>query len=502
MKERAILRHEPATFTSEILDRVVRTSRATPDRTAYSDARSGHAVSYSELWRRAREASSHLRDRAPAPGPAILRVGNTIEFAVWFLALLASDVAAFPVAPSVPHAEVERLAQQSAAGTLVSLVNGTVTIGPPPTDGGGNQHSSIAESNASIVPSARPSTHAAPPRSGLLLVSSGTTSIPKIVHRSVESLDAVARNTAEAIGLRDQDRVLAAVPLTHSYGLEHGLLAPLWAGASVMLTDGAALGSIDPGSAAEVTILPAVPAMIEMLCAATSPVEAMRSLRLVYSAGAPLPESVRERFLSRFSQPIGQVYGMTEVGSVTFNDPHEPRFDPSTVGQPMRDVSLRIVHPDSRDAEPDGTEGELLVRAPSMLSRYLGEPTPIEHGHFTSGDLGRVDEHGRLTITGRRRLLIDTGGLKVNPLEVEAVLCSHPGVTECVVVPMRQSSTVDRLRAIVVPRDPSAPPSEQSLRAFARQRLAAGKVPRRIELAHSLPRTASGKVQRDGLETL
>lgn len=331
---------------------------------------------------------------------------------------------------------------------------------------------------------------------GLLLTSSGTTSIPKIVHRSVESLDAVARNMVEAIGLTRHDLVLSAVPLSHSYGLEHGLLGPLLAGASVVLTEGMDPASIARLAAHDITVLPAVPAMIEILCGAHSPISGMCALRLVYSAGAPLPASVRDRFAQHRSLKIGQVYGMTEIGSVTFNDPSDANFDANCVGRPMRSVSILAVDPDSRAIAAENAEGELLIRSPSMLSGYLGDPAPFEQGHFVTGDLGRVDRQGRVTITGRHRLLIDTGGLKVNPLEVEAVFQEHAGVAECLVVPMRQSCTVDRLRAIIVPRDPNAPPSEDSLRSFARGRLAAGKLPRIIELASSLPRSASGKVLR------
>jgi long-chain acyl-CoA synthetase len=210
---------------------------------------------------------------------------------------------------------------------------------------------------------------------------------------------------------------------------------------------------------------------------------------LVYSAGGPLPGPVRDRFSSRFGVRVGQLYGMTEIGSVTFNDPNGASFDPSSVGSAMNDVSIRIA-----------SDGEVIVRAPSMLSEYIGEPLPLIDGHFRTGDLGQLDVHGRLTITGRARLLIDTGGLKINPLEVEGVIVQHPGVAECVVVPVRQSQTVERICVVVVARDEQAPPTVESIRSFARERLAAYKVPRLVLFRDRLPKTATGKIQRHLVE--
>src|SRR5690606_25385132 len=150
-----------------------------------------------------------------------------------------------------------------------------------------------------------------------------------------------------------------------------------------------------------------------------------------------------------------------------------PAFSPASVGLAMRDVSIRIIPIDA-----DSDEGEVAIAAPSMFSGYVHEQPALVDGHFATGDLGRLDAHGNLSITGRTRLLIDTGGLKVNPVEVESVLASHPDVAECVVLPMAQSQTVQRLRALVVPRDPAHPPTAEFIRQFARERLAAYKVPR------------------------
>jgi acyl-CoA synthetase (AMP-forming)/AMP-acid ligase II len=157
----------------------------------------------------------------------------------------------------------------------------------------------------------------------------------------------------------------------------------------------------------------------------------------------------------------------------------------------MSGVSIRIL-----DA------GEVAIRSPSMLASYVDDEADAEllDGHFLTGDLGTLTADGALVITGRTKLLIDVGGLKVNPLEVEAAIETHPEVRECIVVPLPQSETVSRLRAIVIPRDAAAAPTVDALRGHARSRLAPYKVPRVFEFRDELPRSATGKVLRAMLD--
>ncbi len=186
--------------------------------------------------------------------------------------------------------------------------------------------------------------------SDLLLQSSGTTGEPKILRRSGESLNAVAPAMVEAIGFRPDDRVLMTVPLTHSYGLEHGLLAPVWAGSAVHLSGLMQISAILP-ELRNATILPGVPSTFEML-AASSEIVAAPKMRMAYSAGGPLPRSVFDAFGARLGVRVCQLYGASEIGSVTFNGPADP-FDPASVGRAMRGVSIRVL---------EGS-GEIAIRA-------------------------------------------------------------------------------------------------------------------------------------------
>jgi len=335
----------------------------------------------------------------------------------------------------------------------------------------------------------------------LMLLSSGTTGDPKIVVRDGPSIDAVASNTTEAIRLTPDDRVLGLVPLCHSYGVEHGILAPTYAGCCVHLCQGFDTRTVlDQLARGGITVFPGVPSAFEMLATLGDGTGVFPDLRCAYSAGSTLPMSVVDACRKNWGVRVGQLYGSSEVGSITFNDPNQPDHDPMSVGLPMSGVVAVTVDPTTRDVTsplPPGVEGELAIHAPSMLSGYVGQTeSPLVDGYFFTGDLARLDVRGAITITGRIKLLIDVGALKVNPLEVEEVLAQCPGVGECVVVPVPISDTVSRIRAVIVPEDVADPPSAETLRRFARARLSAHKVPRVVDIVDALPKSPTGKVLR------
>jgi long-chain acyl-CoA synthetase len=403
---------------------------------------------------------------------------------VAFLGTLAAGCNLFPVSTELTESELLRAAKESSAAVFIGdQARQMLTI--PLSE------ISITETGA-LTPSLI---------GNLFLQSSGTTAMPKIVCRSGQSVDRAADVIAEAIGLTPSDSVMMTIPLTHSYGLEHGLLAPVWAGSCTTLVNGLDLSAVLPALRdGEITVFPGVPSTFEMLAGVVDTHFQIKRLRSAYSAGAPLPIAVYEKFNERFSIKIAQLYGATEIGSVAFNRVSDG-FESSSVGTPMRDVSVRILNPDQpKQPLPTGEQGMVAIRASSMFSEYLSGNAEIIDGHFLTGDLGRVDEAGRLFITGRLKSLIDVGGLKVNPLEVEAVLQKHPAVGLCVVIPVAQSETVFRLKAVVTPRDPSVGIPIDELRALAREHLSSHKVPRWFEVRESIPMSATGKILRHLVE--
>ncbi len=435
------------------------------------------------------------------PGDVIIiSLPNRISCTVSFLAALQARMVGFLINPNVADRELHRAAQVASAKAFIGD-DGTLEI----LDGLGIQ--SIAVNRDVDLDAIMPHevAHAHLPfettGSGLMLLSSGTTGEPKIVYRDGPSLDAVARNIALATKLRLDDRVLGLVPLCHSYGVEHGILAPTYAGCTVHLCQGFDTHTVlDQLRSGAITVLPGVPSVFEMLAQIDDRHQPFPSLRCAYSAGSQLPQCVIDACRQRLQLSVGQLYGSSEVGSVTFNDPDSPGGDAMGVGLPMEGVTIKIVDPDSpQTSKPrsTGVEGEVAIHAPSMLKRYVNhQATILDGGYFLTGDLGCLDAKGALTITGRLKLLIDVGALKVNPLEVEAVLCEHPEVRECAVLSLPVTETISRVRAVIVPIDLTSPPPINELRNFVRDRLSAHKVPRVFEIVSSLPKSPTGKILR------
>ncbi len=457
-------------------------------------------LTWGELPERIGSVARSLRQNLPPGAVVMLCLSNRPEFWVAYFACLSAGLTVFPIATDMVQAEFEAAVVRGGVAALVMEQPGRIQ-----PDGAFPRRLDVPALGDRLAVFAVSNPAATQPGAGLMLASSGTTGDPKTVWRNAAALDAVASNMVEAIGFSPADRVITGVPLCHSYGGEHGVLAPVWGGSTVHVCNGINLSILTRELRGGATILPGVPFLFDIMGQTADDIGALTHLHQVFSAGAPLPAAVQELFTRRFNKPIGQIYGATEFGTVTFNDPAREGFDPASVGPGLRGVSILILDADTPDVArplPVGAEGQIAVRAPSMLCHVLAQQeSPFHDGYVLSGDLGRVDSYGALTVTGRQRLLIDVGGRKVNPIEVEQTLTAHPAVADCVVVRVEVSQTVNRLKAVVTLRNPQAPFSPESLREFARQRLSAYKIPRLIEVRPALPRTALGKVLRHLLET-
>jgi acyl-CoA synthetase (AMP-forming)/AMP-acid ligase II len=485
----------------ELLDRVARWETDRGDQIAYLGAsgsgESADVLTWSALAQRVRTLAAELDKKVPAGATVLVSLENGLEFPIAFLGVLASGRSVFPVNPELAPPEQASAIKRSAAAAVIGRglkIEATAPFSPSPcTQGeGGGGGSSLSVPSANLTPTLTlPLGTGRGDKSGpsLLLTSTGTTGRPKIVMRTAASVDAVSGSMVEAVDFVPEDRVLATVPLCHSYGLEHGLLAPVWAGSQVHLCRGLDMAVlVERIGRGEITIWPGVPAMFEMVAnigTARAP-----GLKVAYSAGGAFPRSLFDQLDGRMGIRVGQIYGATEIGSVAFADPRDASFDPASVGKPMRGVEIRLM-------PTSGADDQIAVRATSMMREYIGEETPMTpDGFFPTGDLGHVDSAGNIHLTGRLKLLIDVGGLKVSPMEVEAALREHESVGECIVVPLPLSATVNRLRAIVTPRDGQTAIDVDELREFARKRLSPHKVPRVIEVRADLPRSPTGKILR------
>jgi acyl-CoA synthetase (AMP-forming)/AMP-acid ligase II len=482
-------------MTSAVLRALVQHARLRPEAAALLavDARGdAHELS----WRALLDATRALaRDLQRCEGKVLLvALPNGPEFVVAVLAGLWAGAWVLPAPPDLPPAALDELAR--GVGARIAIAPGPLLARLPGLE------QRVPSEPLCRLPAGAAARPAPSSTGALLLRTSATTGASKIARRAVSALEAVGEGCRQRIGICADDRMLMAVPIFHSYGIEQGLFTAILAGCRVELH-----ASFDASRVREallqgrVTILPGVPVIVDAL-ARLGPARAP-ALRRVYSAGSPLPRRVADAFEQSYGVRVGQIYGATEFGAVTFNDPDQADFDPESAGRPLDGAELRIAatpHGEGHPAGRTGGEGEVTVGGPSVLIEYLGDPEPVApEGLVRSGDLGRIDARGRVFITGRLKLLIDVGGFKVNPAEVQAVLMRHPQVREAIVLPLAYTDTASRLRAVVIP-EPGCTPSKDELRAFARNHLMPYQIPRSIEFRTDVPRSPTGKILRSALE--
>jgi demethylmenaquinone methyltransferase/2-methoxy-6-polyprenyl-1,4-benzoquinol methylase len=357
------------------------------------------------------------------------------------------------------------------------------SIGAPP---------SIDASTWSDVLAHAPAESSAAPGAGVVLLSSGTTGRSRLVRRSAAAVDRVAATLVEAGFPARADVVVSCIPMSHAYGFEHALLAPVLAGARVHVLTAFSVDVVADELAAGASALLLVPATVDALAEAAVPAPRLRSATV---AGAPLPQRVRARFDAAYPGVLVDLYGATEVGTIW--------LDRGAGGMPVPGVQVRLVDVGTEALLQDvavSAEGEIAVRSDAMLDGIVGaggslEPATVD-GFMRTGDLGVRAGDGTFRVTGRSKLTFDVGGLKVNPVEVEHALESLSEVRAAVVEAQPVTDTVNRVAARVELRHGHDAIDVASVRARLASVLPAHAVPRSIEVVASLPRTASGKILR------
>ena len=336
-----------------------------------------------------------------------------------------------------------------------------------------------------------------PDATALVLYTSGTTGRPKgaaVSHASlmVHTLLLVQH----ALGLGASSRVMCCLPLSHSYGCRLALLAPFYARASIVtLPRFDAARTLKAVRDEGVTWLPGVPTMFAAW-GQCQPLSAA-SLRWALCAGAPLADATAQRAEAVLGVSVRQGYGMTEATFATMNAPPDERVLGS-VGKPIWGVELNVVDEAGRSVPP-GQSGEVLVRGHNVMSHYLFDAEATSEakpdGWVRSGDVGRLDAAGRLSIVDRIKDLIIRGGYNVYPSEVENVLGAHPKVHDVAVVGRPDAFYGEEVVAIVVAREGSQL-DMQALHAFVAARVSRTKLPREYALVSQLPLGASGKIHK------
>ena len=455
----------------------------------------GSHLSLTELNAQVQALATALARKGAGPAhPVLLAAPTSLDFIRCYLALLTVRSPVVLANPSATAREFE--AQITAASVSAAITGGEAsdTLADLASDGS-PAHWPIScletEGGSSLA-------HTRLPRSGDVAIcafTSGTTGPPKLAPLRHGEIEASIRSAMAAWRWRGDDILVHALPMYHQHGLG-GLHAALLSGSSLHC-----LSRFDPerlvaeAQRRQASVIFAVPAMWERIVGAHSTVDAAH-LRLLISGSAPLPATLFERITDVFGQPPLERYGTTESGLNVSNLYDGPRL-PGGVGFPLPGVEISIHE----------RTGELSVRGPQVFAGYAGQVPIADDGWFPTGDQAQLDPAtGAVTITGRLKDIIITGGMNVHPREVEDVLARHEAVDAVAVVGVPSARWGEEVTAFVVSAPGFTEPgiadpgvTEDELRRWCRRQLSSYKVPKRIHPIAEIPRNPTGKVMRNVL---
>ncbi len=471
----------------------------------------GTRHTYGDLLTWSSQIATRLVEAGVEPGDRVaVQVEKSPMAVALYLACLRAGAIYLPLNPAYRPAEVayflndaeprvfvadpthaEPSARHVPAGTVVLTLD---------ADGQGSLRDAPANSTSSST-SADVSTRAGTDVAAILYTS-GTTGRAKGAMLTHDNLLSNADTLIDLWGFSDRDTLIHALPIYHVHGLFVALHCVLLSGAQARF-----LSRFDAdvvlGHLARSTALMGVPTFYTRLLAHPDlDHRGCRSMRLFISGSAPLRAEDFDAFRDRTGYAILERYGMTEAGMITSN-PLDGERRAGTVGRPLPGVEVRIVDPDDGSPVVDGTVGVLHIQGPNVFAGYWRQPekTRAEHdddGYFITGDLVTRTSDGTITIVGRAKDLVISGGLNVYPKEVESALDALDGVGESAVVGVPHPDLGEAVVAAVVPT-PERRLDPEALRQALRQDLAGFKVPKHIVLVDRLPRNAMGKVQKNRL---
>ena len=376
---------------------------------------------------------------------------------------------------------------------------------PPARRAAGARRCTAGEPPATPEPATRrpPGAFGAPLTSAgpaMVQLTSGSTGEAKGVVLTHGNLLCNARGVVARTGITPADRLLHLMPLHHTNGVNNQLIAPLLAGATVVLADRFRAEAVEDQTAEYgVTCLTGVPTMFSRMLPHLRDPGRHRSLRLLRCGSAPISESLHRRIEAAFGVPLVVSYGLSEATCTsTMNPPGARRI--GSVGTVLAGQQVRLLRPGSAEAAPLGVEGEVCIAGETVMKGYVDGSTPgiLRGGWLRTGDLGRFDADGYLFITGRLKDVIVRGGENLSPRAIESELERHPAVESCCVVGEPHADLGEVPVAFVQPR-PGAAPDAGELDALVAARLSRAHVPARIRLVAALPENAVGKVDRAAL---
>jgi len=423
-----------------------------------------------------------------------LNCPNGVPHIVWSLAVLRCGGVLVPVAPELSTMERDQLLETTGLDAVLCAEGKTWHHPAPQTK--------LLEGNAALLTGFRTKDPVfseaalAAVNPALIRFTSGTTGRRKGVVLSHETLFARVRASNTRLNIGPGDRVIWTLPMAHHFAVS--IILYLLHGATTVI-ETSHLGE-DVARALmqhEGTVLYASP-FHHALLASCEQAQPVPSLRLAVSTAAALPAATAEAFRQRLGIPLRQAMGIIECGLPLLNDLW-PEAKPDSVGRPQEGYEISIRDENGNAVSP-GTVGDLFLRGPGFVDAYLAPWTPREEilrdGWFHAGDQARIDQDGAVFLVGRSHSVINVGGMKCFPEEVETTLNQHPAVSESRVSAMAHATFGSVPVAEIVPADAAAPPKMSELSGWCRARLSNYKLPVKYTFVPAIPKTPSGKIQR------
>jgi acyl-CoA synthetase (AMP-forming)/AMP-acid ligase II len=470
----------------------------------------GPAITYAQLQGQVSHLSGQLNALGIGRNDRVAIVlPNGPEAAIAFLAV-ASCATAAPLNPAYREEEFRFYLDDLKAKALITL-SGESSAAHAAADPGVLRLSmegrlgahSLQRDGVDLTPVVP--TFAAPDDVALVLHTSGTTARPKIVPLTQRNLIVSAGNIRESLALTPGDRCLNVMPLFHIHGLMAALLASLSAGASVVTSPGfdafRFFGWLEETSPTWYTAVPTMHQLVLSRAGRQKETVGRANLRFIRSSSASLPPTVMAELEETFRAPVIEAYGMTEASHQMSTNPLPPgQRKPGAVGVGVG-VEVAIMDEAGMLLER-GVTGEVVIKGGNVTAGYENNPdanaTAFTDGWFRTGDQGYQDSDGYLFLTGRIKEIINRGGEKVSPREVDEVLLQHPAVAQAVAFAVPHERLGEEVAAAVVLAE-GASADERELRDHAARLLADFKTPKHIVILPDIPKGATGKVQRIGL---
>jgi acyl-CoA synthetase (AMP-forming)/AMP-acid ligase II len=466
----------------------------------------GPELTYAQLQQQIEAVMAILREGGIRAGdPVAIALPNVLEYLVVFLATTRARAVAAPLNPGYKVEEFRFYLADAGARAVV------ISSGDHPAREAANQlqipiwecgldaHRQVfvQRQTGQGTPDLDRSTPAADDIA-LFLHTSGTTSRPKGVPLTHGNLMTSIANIAVTYQLTPRDRSLIVMPLFHVHGLIGATLSTLHTGGAVVIPPRFSAGAFwELAARYGVTWYSAVPTIHQVLLQRADQDNAPRTgLRFIRSCSSALAPALFYELEDRFGAPVLEAYGMTEAAHQMASNPLPPA--PRKPGSVGTGTGVDIVIRDEQGQNlPVGTLGEVTIRGHNVMHGYLNNPLANEssfwHGYFRTGDQGFLDDNGYLTLTGRLKELINRGGEKISPLEVDAALLEHPAVAEAVSFAAPHDKYGEEVHAAVVLK---AEATVVEIQVFCQTRLADFKVPKVIHITDAVPRTPTGKIQR------